>query len=116
MAASDSDRIALYDRQRKGIFIHADQLRGTPFRPGDRFAARPDGHRLFAVALVRSETGDILYGNQGIFVARTRRIDALLGGIFERYAVFHTAARPERITLRPLEILRDTAQKWHSPG
>jgi hypothetical protein len=113
MAETDCDRIALYDRERKGIFIHADLLRGTLFRPGDRFVARPAGRELFAVAIARDEDGDIFYGNQGIFVARTRRIDILMGGIFDKYVVFVSAANPDVIKLRPLDIVLDTEQKWH---
>ncbi len=112
MSEIDLDRIALYDRERKGIFIHADLLRDTPFKPGDRFAVRPAGRQLFAVAIVRHENGGIFYGNQGIFVARTRRIDSLMGGIFDKYVIFTSTAQPDVIKLRPLEVLLDTAQKW----
>ena len=39
--------IAFYDPQRKGIFIHNDQLKESPFEIGDRFSVRKGKRELF---------------------------------------------------------------------
>jgi len=110
--SAEPSRIACYEEERRGIFIHRDLLQGTPFRPGDRFAILPRPAQLFSVTLVRDPAGPILFDRHGIFLERTRRLDVLLGGIFERYAVLLDPARPETLRLRPLEALRDPGQAW----
>ena len=41
--------IAFYDPERKGIFIHSDQLKESPFEIGDRFSVRKGKRELFAM-------------------------------------------------------------------
>ena len=94
--------IALYDKERRGIFIHADRLRNSPFRPGDRFRIYPRPSEIFSLTLIKHENGEILFDRLGIFVPRTRRVDMLLGGIFARYAIFIEPKRPGTLSLRPL--------------
>ena len=109
---TDFDRIAFYERDRKGIFIHADLLRAGPFRPGDRFSIRPKPTHLFSLTLVKDPNGDILFDKHGVFVARTRRIDILIGGIFDRYAVFIEPEEPAGLRIRPLDIVLDPSRSW----
>jgi len=110
--SAELSRIACYEEERRGIFIHRDLLQGTPFGPGDRFAILPRPAQLFSVTLVRDPAGPILFDRHGIFLERTRRLDILLGGIFERYAVLLDPARPDTLRLRPLEALHDPGQAW----
>ena len=70
--------IAFYDPERKGIFIHNDQLKESPFVIGDRFSVRKGKRELFAMTLIKDDTGEIFYDKKGIFVERTRKIDILL--------------------------------------
>lgn len=108
----DFRRIACYEEERRGIFIPRQLLEDTPFRPGDRFSLLPRPTQIFSVTLVRDEAGEILFDRLGIFIERTRRIDILLGGIFERYVVLLDPASPETLRIRPLEILLDDEQQW----
>jgi hypothetical protein len=112
VAEADFSRIAFYERERKGIFIHADLLRDSPFRPGDRFVLWPKPAQLFSVTLARDASGGIFFDQHGIFVARTRRIDILMGGIFDRYVVSFDPQAPDRIRIRPLDVVRDSSQRW----
>ncbi len=109
---ADLRRIACYEEERRGIFIHRDLLQDTPFRPGDRFAILPRPAEIFSVTLGRDPAGEILFDRHGIFLERTRRLDILLGGIFERYVVLLDPAQPETLRLRPLEALCDTGKTW----
>ena len=59
--------VAIYDPDRKGIFIHRDQLVDSPFDVGDRFSIRKGKRELFAMTLIKDETGDIFYDKKGIF-------------------------------------------------
>jgi hypothetical protein len=77
--------IANYDSDRKGIFIHKDQLKDSRFKMGDRFSVKVGRQDLFAIAIVKDDKGDIVYDKNGIFIERTRRIDILMGGIFDKY-------------------------------
>ena len=45
---------------------------------------------------------------KGIFIKRTRRIDILLGGIFDEYVLYFESGPSESIKLRPLEaVMKD---------
>ncbi|RPJ76185.1 MAG: hypothetical protein EHM15_02405 [Desulfobacteraceae bacterium] len=112
MDADGSYLIAFHDRERKGIFIHAALLRQSPFTPGDRFAVRTFKTRIFTVTLERDEEGEIVYDRHGIFLPRSRRVDMLMGGIFDKHVVTIEPGPPGAITLRPLEIVLDKNQKW----
>ena len=105
-------QIALYDPERKGIFIHADQLTDTPFKIGDRFSVRKGRRELFAMTIIKDDQGPIFFDQKGIFIERSRKIDILVGGIFDEYVFYIEPAIPETIKIRPLEIVKDTNQKW----
>jgi hypothetical protein len=107
------DNIAFYDKERKGIFLHAQLLQGSPFRPGDRFAVRPRPSDLFSLTIIRDDNGEIFYDKHGIFIARTRRIDILMGGIFDKYVVLIAPEEPGTLKLRPLDVMLDSSQKWY---
>jgi hypothetical protein len=109
---TDLSQIAFYERDRKGIYIHASLLKDGPFAPGDRFSVRTGRTRLFTVTIKKDDTGDIFYDRHGIFIQRTRLIDMLMGGIFDKYVVTIAPDEPNTITLRPLEIVMDKSQKW----
>jgi len=97
--------IANYDPDRKGIFIHKNQIDDSGFKVGDRFSVKAGKQDLFAISIVKDDKGDIVYDKNGIFIKRTRRIDILLGGIFDEYVVY-TESDPQRsIKLRPLEAV-----------
>ena len=57
--------IAFYDPERKGIFIHNDQLKGSPFDVGDRFSVRKGKRELFAMTIEKDDTGNIFYDKKG---------------------------------------------------
>jgi len=104
--------IAFYDPERKGIFIHRDQLRESPFEIGDRFSVRKGKRELFAMTIIKDDAGDIFYDKKGIFIERTRKIDILLGGIFDEYVIYIEPEHRHTIKLKALEIVKDTSQKW----
>jgi hypothetical protein len=105
-------QIAFYDPQRKGMFIHADQLANSPFKVGDRFSLRKGKRELFAMTIIRDDQGDIFFDKKGIFIERTRKIDILLGGIFDEYVFYIAPEIPGTIKIRPLEIVTDPHQRW----
>ena len=105
-------QIAFYDPERKGIFIHVDQLAGSPFKIGDRFSVRKGRRDLFALTIIRDHEGRIFFDQKGIFIERTRKIDILMGGIFDEYVFYIEPEIPQTIKIRPLEIVKDTGQKW----
>jgi hypothetical protein len=105
-------QIAFYDPQRKGMFIHVDQLADSPFKIGDRFSVRRGRRELFAMTIIKDEQGQIFFDQKGIFIERTRKIDILLGGIFDEYVFYIEPEIPQTIKIKPLEIVRDTDQKW----
>jgi hypothetical protein len=111
MADFDLSRIAVYDKERKGIFIPSRQLRDSPFAPGDRFSVYPKPTQLFAVTIKRDDNGGILFDKNGIFLQRTRRIDILMGGIFNEYVIDFEPDEPGTIKLRPLEVVLETSRK-----
>jgi len=94
------------------MFIHADHLVDSPFEVGDRFSLRKGKRELFAITIIKDDRGDIFFDKQGIFIERTRKIDILLGGIFEEYIFYIEPEIPATIKLKPLEIVKDTDQKW----
>jgi len=113
---SESDisprHIAFYDPDRKGIFIHYDQLKDSPFKVGDRFSVRKGKRELFAMTIIKDDNGDIFFDKKGIFIERTRKIDILLGGIFDEYIFYIEPEIPETIKLKPLEIVKDKSRNW----
>ena len=106
------DQIAFYDPDRKGILVHKDQLEDSPFEIGDRFSLRKGKRELFAITIIKDEDGDIIYDRRGIFIERTRKIDILLGGIFDEYVIYIEPEIPLTIRLKALDIVKDTEQNW----
>ena len=106
------DNIAFYDPDRKGIFIHHDQLEGSSFEIGDRFTVRKGKRELFAMTIEKDENGEIFYDKKGIFIERTRKIDILLGGIFDEYIFYIEPEISGTIKIKPLEIVRDNSRNW----
>ena len=98
-------QIAFYDPDRKGILIHKDQLADTPFEVGDRFAVRKGKRELFAMTIIKDDDGDMVFDKRGIFIERTRKIDILLGGIFDEYVFYIEPEIPGTIKLKSLEIV-----------
>ena len=105
-------QIAFYDSDRKGILIHKDQLEDTPFEVGDRFSVRKGKRELFAMIIIKDDNGDIFFDKRGIFIERTRKIDILLGGIFDEYVFYIKPEIPLTIKIKALEIVQDNHQKW----
>ena len=97
--------VANYDPDRKGIFIHKNQLDDSSFKVGDRFSVKVGKQDLFAVSIVKDGKGDIVYDKNGIFIDRTRRIDILLGGIFDEYVLYIESDPQGSIKLRPREAV-----------
>jgi hypothetical protein len=97
-------RLATHDAERRGILIPASQLEGAGLVPGDRLSVKKGQRELFAVVLVQDAAGDILFDKSGIFVARTRRVDILLGGVFETFAVEVLPGTPLRLRIRPVGV------------
>jgi hypothetical protein len=97
--------VANYDPDRKGIFIHKNQLINSSFNVGDRFSIKVGKQELFAISIVRDAKGEIVYDKKGIFIERTRRIDILLGGIFDQYVLYIESGPQESIKIRPLEAV-----------
>ena len=100
-------QIAFYDPDRKGILIHKDQLADTPFEVGDRFSVRKGKRELFAMTIIKDGEGDIVFDKRGIFIERTRKIDILLGGIFDEYVFYIEPEIPGTIKLKALEIVQE---------
>jgi hypothetical protein len=97
--------VANYDTDRKGIFIHRNQLIDSGFKKGDRFSVKAGKQDLFAISIVKDDNGDIVFDKNGIFIERTRRIDILLGGIFKEYVLYFESDPRESIKIRPLEAV-----------
>jgi hypothetical protein len=102
-----NNEIAILDRDRKGIFIHKDQLSGSSFKVGDRFAIKIGSVELFVLTIVKDEAGEIIFDKNGIFIKRTRRIDMLLGGIFDEYIIEIGTEMPDTIKIKPLQVVMD---------
>ena len=107
-----SKNIAIYDPDRKGIFIHKDQLKESPFEIGDRFSVRKGKRELFAMTIVKDDRGQIFYDKRGIFIERSRKIDILLGGIFDEYVIYIEPEIQNTIKIKALDIVKDSNQKW----
>ena len=105
-------QIAFYDPERKGMFIHIDQLAQSPFEVGDRFSLRAGKRELFAMTIIKDDQGDIFFDKNGIFIERTRKIDILLGGIFDKYVFYIEPEIHGTIKIKPLEIVQDAGQQW----
>ena len=100
--------VANYDPDRKGIFIHKNELNDSSFKVGDRFSIKVGKQDLFAISIVIDDKGDIVDDKNGILIERTRRIDILLGGIFDEYVLYIESDTPGSIKLRPLEaVMKD---------
>ena len=97
--------VANYDPDRKGIFIHKNELNDSSFKVGDRFSVKVGKQDLFAITIIRDDKGDIVYDKNGIFIERTRRIDILLGGIFDEYVLYIESDPQGSIKLRPREAV-----------
>jgi hypothetical protein len=97
--------VAIYDPDRKGIFIHKNQLSASNFKVGDRFSVKWGRQDLFALSILKDDQGDIVFDKNGIFIARTRRIDILLGGIFDEYLLYIESEAPGSIKLRAREAV-----------
>jgi hypothetical protein len=97
--------VANYDSDRKGIFIHKNQLEDSGFKVGDRFSVKVGKQDLFAISIVKDDKGDIVYDKNGIFIERTRRIDILLGGIYHEYVLYIESDPQGSIKLKPLEAV-----------
>jgi len=97
--------VANYDRHRNGIFIHKNQLINSNFNVGDRFSIKVGKQELFTISIVRDAKGEIIYDQKGIFIERTRRIDILLGGIFDQYVLYIESEPQGSIKIRPLEAV-----------
>lgn len=87
-------RTAVNDRERRGILIPTGELVDTGLSVGDRFRLKKGQRGLFTVTLVKDSAGDVFFDRSGIFVERTRRVDILLGGIFDTYGVEVVDAEP----------------------
>jgi hypothetical protein len=96
-------RTAVNDTERRGILIPAGQLDGSGLSPGDRFTLKKGQRELFTVTLVKDPNGEVLFDRSGIFLERTRRVDILLGGIFERYQVEIIDAQPPLVKVKTLD-------------
>ncbi len=99
------NQIAIYDPDRKGIFIHKDQLEDCSFEVGDKFAVKKGQKELFSLTVIKDSNGDIIYDKSGIFIERTRRVDIFLGGIFDEYVIYLEADQPDTIKIKPLEMV-----------
>lgn len=94
---------AIHDPQRRGILIPAEALSGTRFQPGDRFSVRKGKQAFFTLKLTLDPKGPILFDRQGVMIERTRRVDILLGGIFDTFEIDLAEADAGFLTIRPLD-------------
>jgi len=97
--------IAIYDQDRKGIFVHIDQLEDSGFKVGDKFSVKKGQKELFALTIIKDENGDIVFDKTGLFIERTRRVDIFLGGIFDEYVIYVESEMPDTIKIKPLEMV-----------
>jgi len=105
MTTEDNEkaRRALHDRDRRGILIPTSELEGSGLSIGDRFTLKKGQRDLFTVALVKQEAGQIVFDRSGIFFERTRRVDILLGGIFDEYQVQIVDADPPMLLVKTMD-------------
>jgi hypothetical protein len=64
------------------------------------------------MTIEKDENGEIFYDKKGIFIERTRKIDILLGGIFDEYVFYIEPDVSGTIKIKPLEIVKDNSRKW----
>jgi hypothetical protein len=64
------------------------------------------------MTILKDDNGEIFFDKKGIFIERTRKIDILLGGIFEEYVFYIEPEITGTIKIKPLEIVKDKSQKW----
>ena len=100
-----NQHIAIYDQDRKGIFIHKDQLDDSNFKVGDKFSVKKGQKELFALTIIKDNNGGIVFDKSGIFIERTRRVDIFLGGIFDEYVIFFGSEAAGTLKIKPLEML-----------
>ena len=93
---------AVHDPERRGILIPASQLADTVFREGDRFTVRKGQREFFSLLIQKDPKGDIVFEKYGVFIPRTRRVDAYLGGIFHEFNVDFPEAHPDRMKITPV--------------
>jgi len=105
MAKKDNRTIrsALHDRDRRGILIPVGQLEGSGLSVGDRFTLKKGQRNLFTLVLVKHDAGEIFFDRSGIFIERTRRVDILLGGIFDAYQVEIVDAVPPMLLVKTMD-------------
>lgn len=96
-----AENIVLFDHDRDGIFIHSDRLAGTPFSIGDRFSIHKGKRELFSLKIVKNDQGDILLDKNGIFISRSKRVDILLGGIYDEFVIEFPSDVPDAFLIRP---------------
>jgi len=99
------NQMAFYDADRKGIFIHKDQLQDSTFNVGDRFSVKKGQKELFTLMIVKDESGDIVFDKTGIFIERTRRVDIFLGGIYDEYVIIFERDKPDNFKIKALEMV-----------
>ena len=97
----DKENIVLFDHDRNGIFIHRDRLSETPFSIGDRFSIHKGKRELFSLKIIMNDQGDILLDKNGIFIHRSKRVDILLGGIYDEFILEYSSAVPNAFLIRP---------------
>jgi hypothetical protein len=93
--------IVLFDHDRNGIFIHRDCLSETAFSVGDRFSVHKGKRELFTLKIIRDEQGDFLLDKNGIFIHRSKRVDILLGGLYEEFVLEFSVDAPNAFLIRP---------------
>lgn len=96
-------RGAIHDPERRGILIPASQLADSPFTEGDRFSVRKGQRAFFCVVIEKDPEGEIVFEKYGIFIPRTRRVDAHMGGIFHEFFVDFPSAHPDRMAISPVD-------------
>jgi len=97
--------MALYDPDRKGIFIPREQLPAQRVAVGDRYSVRPGRQEFFTLTLTRDPRGEFIVDRQGLLIRRTRRVDLYLGGIFDEFVFEFPEDRPDILKVRPLDIV-----------
>jgi hypothetical protein len=93
---------AIHDPERRGILIPASQLAGSIFKEGDHFSVRKGQRDFFCVILQKDPEGDIVFEKYGIFIPRSRRVDAYMGGIFHEFRVDVDPDKPDRMKITPV--------------
>jgi hypothetical protein len=92
---------AMYDKDRKGIFVHRDRFKDLPFDVGDRFSIHKGRQELFTLKIRKDPLGDLVMDRNGLFIPRSRRVDILLGGIYDEFILESDPRQPDGFQLRP---------------